>query len=145
MIGLSIVLAVTTALLRFVPDIALSRWVKTQLVERAATRLLRLERKDVLLVLVLVGMLFAGELVMMLGSADLVLAYAADLAVYGDTLIAVSTLAVVARLGSVTRVIMARLPRLGTEKSSRARRQRKPPRNLGSNDDNAGEPSLLAA
>ena len=145
MIEVSIVLTVTAVLLRLTPDIALSRWIRTHLVERAATRLMRLERKDVIFVFVLAGLLlFAGELVVTLGSADLLLGYAADLTIYGEAVIAVSTLAVVSRMKTAVRVISARLPRKIATTRRRARRQIRPPRATASNDDNLGELGLLA-
>ncbi|MFM5907028.1 MAG: hypothetical protein ACKOPO_05515, partial [Novosphingobium sp.] len=86
-------------LVKLCPLTPMSRWINTAIVAPACKWLIHRSRRDIINVFVLCGiLLFAGEVVMMLGSADLVFAYALDLSLYIDAIITVSVIGAASQL-----------------------------------------------
>ena len=144
-------IACSIALMKFAPDTLLSRQLRETLVERPARNLLSIRRAHVIYVLLMAGVLLVfSDMIMLLGSADLILAYAFDLSIYVDALLAVMTLAAAGRASAAAtplrrfvhrqwRAITRRLPR-------RVRNTRKANRCTGSaNDDDHRWGFALAA
>lgn len=131
-------------LLRWFPDLPVSRLLHRHLVERPVAALLDLERVQVLKLLLLVGLLLmAGDLVMLLGSSEMLLLYAADLALYVDALITVYTAATVARFRSVRTAILhpLRLMKGNRRRRSTSRAAARKP----ANDDSDSSGHRIAA
>ena len=134
-----------SVLIRAAPDLPLSRLLEEWLVRRPAEWLLRRTRRE-LIAWAIVAMLFAfaGEYVLVLGGPQMAIAFAADLAAYADAVIAVATLASVARVRLTTRWLArgVQLARSGRPRSRGPRRFRaRPP----ANDDADGSWKNIAA
>lgn len=124
------------ALLRSAPDTPFSRSIRASLVERPCRWWLKRTRREAIQLLVLAGLfLFAGEMVMMLGSAELVFAYALDLSIYIDAVLAASLLSASHQAGRVFRAATRLLPGRRRKPRYRARRPRKADCRKPANDD----------
>lgn len=130
LLGLAAVL-----LMRLCPDTELSRTLHRHLVQRPAALLVGLDRRQVLSLVIAAGLLLAaGDLVMALGSAEIVLGYAADLALYSDVVLAGLLLATASRIRiavssarpRMRRVASAGQPGVGRRATDRARRRAGP-------------------
>ncbi|MBD3728136.1 MAG: hypothetical protein IE933_00340 [Sphingomonadales bacterium] len=87
------------ALLRLWPDLPISRLLQRHLVERPVAALLDMNRLQLIkLALFAALMLTAGDLVLMLGSSEMLLLYAGDLALYVDAVMVAYTVAAAARI-----------------------------------------------
>lgn len=141
---LASVLLAIIALLRGAPDTPFSRTIRALLVERPCRWWLKRTRREAIQMLVLAGLfLFAGEMVMMLGSTDLVLAYALDLSIYIDAILAASILTVSHQVGRVFRGVTSLLPSRTAKPKPRERRLRKADCRKPANDEDG--PALKAA
>jgi hypothetical protein len=131
-----------TAVMSFLPDIPLARWLNKHLVERPARRLSRLRRHHLVYALLLIGMLYTvGELLPILGSVDVAMAMAWNASLYFDAVAVSFVVALAANLKAAMQVLRARsgLGR-GTSsrryRSARQRRIRSPrPSKTPDNDD----------
>ncbi|MFM5929339.1 MAG: hypothetical protein ACKOPQ_00340 [Novosphingobium sp.] len=129
-------------LLKLLPDASLSRSLRQTIVAPLANWLLNRSRRDVIYIFVLGGLLlFAGEVVLMLGSADLVYAYALDLALYFDAVIAASLIGAARHARAVVRTFGRLFP--VRRPKPRQRRTRSHTRHVPANDDDGQ--TLLAA
>lgn len=96
MIAGSLLLVIVT--MKLFPRVPVSRMLHQMLVEAPLAALATMSRRHMIFGLILVAMLFAGaELIMMLGSADVVMVLAWDVSLYVDAVIAAWALAAVAR------------------------------------------------
>jgi hypothetical protein len=107
-----------------------------------------MNRRHAIFVLILVGLLFfASDLLVMLGSADLVLGLAWDVSIYVDTLLAASALAAIARGRVAWRTLLVhalRRPRRPRPRSRRPVRSRRPAQNANDEDGSAWSFGLAA-
>jgi len=91
-------LLLVIATMKLFPAIPVSRLLHRTLVELPLHKLATLSRTHLIFGVVLLGMVFASaELIMLLGSADVVMVIAWDVSLYADALIAAWTLAAVTR------------------------------------------------
>lgn len=144
MTGYAMLLLVAVLLLRTAPELPLSRFLHEWLARRPAAWLLRRTRREVIAWSIATGLLmFGGEYVLVLGGPHAVLAFAADVAVYVDALIAVTTLASVVRTRAMAQWFAMRRLSGSRPRSKRATKRaalRKP-----SNDDEDRPALALAA
>ena len=117
------------------------RFLQKFVIERFCQWLSGLSRRQFLYAIIVVGMLLiAGELVVMLGSADLLFAYALDLSFYADAAIASAGLTAAARAARVVARLGPLKTGAGVRRVTRARRKRsaadrpKPKPSLNDND-----------
>lgn len=114
--------------MKLAPDIPVSRAMHRAFVEAPVEKLAKMDRRHLIFGVIALGMLFSfAELIMILGSSDLVMLMAWDVSLYVDAVIATWTVAAVtrvkgywhhvkARIGSVFR----RAPRSRAPRRSRA-------------------------
>lgn len=148
--AMTIFLLGLTLILRLCPDTLVARFLHEQLIEVPLARLARMRRQDVFYLILVAGLfLAASELMAMLGSVDLVLTLAADLAVYFDIVAIGLLVAVGSRIK--TAFLANRAPQWPQawkadssprKKSGRRRRSRKPSSN--DDDDRAGDNYIAA-
>ena len=119
------------AMMKLFPELPTSRTLHRALVEAPLDRLAKMGRRHLIYAAVLVGMMFAGaEMVMLLGSADLMMLMAWDVSLYVDALIATWTLSAVMRGKAAWRTLAAPFFRpLRRAPRSRRRIVRKPAAN----------------
>ena len=111
--------------MKLFPELPLSRLLHHALVEAPLRRLAGMGRRHLIYAAVLIVMSFtAGELVLLFGSADIVMLLAWDVSLYVDALIATWTLSAVARSKAAWRALAARLPRLRMARPRTPRRRR---------------------
>jgi hypothetical protein len=112
--------------MKLFPAVPASRFLHRMLVELPLQRLAVMDRRHLIFGVMLVGMLFASaELIMMLGSADVVMVMAWDVSLYVDALLAAWALAAVARSKAAWRAfadIMTRPLRTARRRTPRRRR-----------------------
>jgi hypothetical protein len=131
--------------MRLCPDTPTARYLHHHLAERPVAWFSRLDRRHLLFVLVAIGaLLLAGEMIGTLGSADLMLSWTWDLAVYVD---AVTLTAVVAAVAPVKPMMGIARSRLRTwlarsTRSHRIRRDRATPPRTGTADNDEDHPGL---
>ena len=131
-------LLAVTVLLRCCPKAPMACYLQNAVVARFCQWLDGLSRRHIIYAVIVVGLLLtAGELVAMLGSTDLLFAYALDLSFYADALIASAGLAAMARGARVALTLrksraarVFRRPQAARRRRSVAERaQAKPPVN----------------
>lgn len=139
-------------LMRLCPDTDLSRTLHRHLIERPAAWLARLDRRQILVLVIAAGLLLAaGDLVVALGSAEIVLGYAADLAIYSDVVLAGLLLAAASRVRIASSIVRSRMrarvyavrPRVGRVATQRARRLPRPS-GRAANDNEGGSERAFA-
>lgn len=134
------------AVMKLFPELPLSRLLHHHLVEAPMRALGTMRRRHLIYVLVLVVMsLSAGELVLLLGSADVVMLMAWDASLYVDALIAAWTMSALLRGKAVWRALVARVPRLKAARPRTPRRRRKEERKPANDTDEDGRDDALAA
>ena len=119
------------AMMKLFPQAPAARLLHEALVEAPLRGLAAMSRRHLIYGALLVTMLFAGaEMVVMLGSSDLVMLMAWDVLLYVDAVIAAWTIAAVARGKAIRQVLIGRLatPR------PRAPRRRTKGRKTAAND-----------
>ncbi|HEX4737638.1 MAG TPA: hypothetical protein VH331_08760 [Allosphingosinicella sp.] len=118
-------LITATLIMMLFPETPLARSLHRHLVEWPLARLAAMDRRHAIFALILIGLaLFGSELLVMLGSADLVVGLAWDVSIYADTLLAAAALAAVARSRLAWRALLVRpsRPRRPRARSRRALR-----------------------
>ncbi len=117
--GLLLLITVT---LRWWPETSAARWIQRMLVDATRARLATLERRHLILLVLIPIMLIAGaEMLAMLGSADLAMFVLLDMASYIDIVLTGVVVATATRTGASFRAVRRLvLPRRAT----RARRSR---------------------
>jgi hypothetical protein len=137
-----------TLVMRLFPETALARSLHRRLIEWPLTRLAALDRRHVILVFLVAGVvLFASDLVFMLGSSDLAVALAWDVSIYADALLAACALAAVARGKAAWRALLIRAvsrPRRPRVRSRRPVRAQRPTSNDSDEEGPAWSPALAA-
>jgi hypothetical protein len=104
------ILGLCIMVMRLCPGTPTARYLHHHCVARPVAWLGRLERRHLLFAMVTVGaLLLAGEMIGMLGSADLMLAWTWDLTVYFDAAAVTVVLARVARVTPVVAIARRRL------------------------------------
>lgn len=84
--------------MKLFPTLPVSRMLHVALVEAPLRQLAAMGRRHLIYAAVLVGLVFAGsEVILLLGSADMVMLLAWDVSLYIDAVIATWTLSIVAR------------------------------------------------
>lgn len=142
--GLAILIA------KLFPATPAGRWLHLMLVETPLAWASRIERKQIIFVLIL---LFAGHSLLMAAPLEFALIYAFDLSVYLDAVVAVGTLSVAnrARLAwttlkaTVARAVKPRTIRLGRASRPRTIRARVRKMPANQNDDGRAPVYLRAA
>lgn len=128
-------LALAMLIMKAFPETPTARALMLYLVELPLRMAGQIERKHIILLAII---LFAGQSLALIGSAELALAYAVDLSIYYDAVIATSLAAASARLKSAWLFVKTRFIRL-TGPLTRARRPRRPKtgdsRRRAANDD----------
>jgi hypothetical protein len=121
--GLLLLMILTMTLF---PEVPAARLLHRALVEAPLRALAAMSRRHLIYGAVLVAMLFAGaELIVMLGSTDLVMLMAWDVSLYVDAAIAAWTIATVARGKAAWQMLAARLiGRRGAPRPRAPRRRR---------------------
>lgn len=112
--------------MKLFPDLPVSRDLHRGLVELPLAKLAAMRRTHLIFALVLVGMLFtASELIMLLGSADLIMLIAWDVSLYVDAVIAAWTIAAVSRGKAAWQALVLTVTRPFRAARQRARRRRR--------------------
>jgi hypothetical protein len=130
-------LALAILVMRLFPETSLGRSLHFYLVELPLRLARRIERHHLILLVLLLG---AGQMFALAGSAELALAYAADLSIYYDALLTatfVSAAAFLKSAWSVGTAALGRLVRRSKMARPRSRRTRaeSPRRGTPANDD----------
>lgn len=85
-------------MMKLLPDLPFSRALHRAFVEVPLRRLAEMSRQHLIYAAVLIGLTFGGiELLLLLGSTEMLMLFAWDVSLYVDALIATWTLSVVAR------------------------------------------------
>ena len=133
------------AAMRLFPETAFAKMLHRWLVERPTRRLATLQRHQLIFLLIAIAMaLAAGEVIAVVGSADLALGLAWDLSIYFDA-VAVTAVVAVARYAGIT--VKACRARFFTSKRVvvAARERRSRPRSRPSPNANDDDPSRAVA
>jgi len=136
--------------MKLCPDIPIARAMHRAFVEVPFDRLATMDRRHIIFGVVALGMLFScAELIMLLGSSDLVMLMAWDLSLYVDAVIATWTVAAVTRVRRFWHHVKARIAALvrlpARPRTSRRRiTSARPPAN-DADDGGAGWSYALAA
>ena len=141
-------------IIRLFPELPVARTMHRYLAELPAIWIEKADRRHLIYLLISIGIvLFAGELVAMVGSLDLVLAFGWDLSLYLDILMAISALTARARIRGSLQSIRASLSwkrvrpnvsfRLG--RRARASRSRQSLRLQDNDDDEHAREVRIAA
>ena len=146
------ILLVLALFMRFGPDIPFRRMLNQHVVERPIAFLMAHERHYLIfLVIAPVMLLMGGEIVLLLGP-ELMLAYAADVALYIDVVVIGAASASWTRTQTSLSRLQLRFLRARTGRrksdggSPRARRsQHRPSKPSGANDDDGGRPDAAFA
>ncbi len=126
------------AMMKLFPELPTSRTLHRALVEEPLARIAAMGRRHLIYAAVLIGMMFAGaELVMLLGSADLMMLMAWDVSLYVDALIATWTLSAVMRGKAAWRALARRFLR-PLRRAPRSRRRRVVRRTAANDADDEG-------
>jgi len=121
--------------MKLFPDVPTSRLLHRALVEAPLRGLVAMSRRHLIYGLVLVAMLLAGaEMILMLGSTDLVMLMAWDVSLYVDAVIATWTIATVARGKAVWHALVARV----TPRPRAPRRRREASKTAANDADDGG-------
>jgi hypothetical protein len=124
-------LLIATLIMKLWPETRAAQWLHRTLVERPMAFLGGLERRHLILLIVLLSM---AQMVAVIGSMELVTLTAIDISFYVDAVITAWTIAALNRSRGTWTAIFARLPRLRGGRS-RQRRTRPAVRREASNDD----------
>jgi hypothetical protein len=132
-------LALLIALMKLFPETPLARTLHDAFVARPLALAGRLERKHIILVVIL---LCCGQTLALAGSAELAIAYAVDMSIYADAMIAGTLATATLRLRSLASACKARLGRLvmSSRPRPRSRRPKSATRSLPA-PSNDGEPA----
>ncbi len=136
LVGLLVAIIVT---LRCWPETAAARWIERTVIDATRARLAMLERRHIILLLLIPIMLVAGaEMLAMLGSTDLAMLVMLDMASYIDIVVTGAVVATATRIGAGVRAVRAVvLPRrAGRARRTRSARAPLPPAN--DDEDRAG-------
>lgn len=135
--------------MKLFPETPIARAMHRAFVERPLERLATMDRRHLIFGVIALGMLFTfTELIMLIGSTDLVMLMAWDVSIYVDAVIAAWTVAAVARLKGAWRYTLARI--LAPLRAARPRASRRriatarPPAN-DADEDGAFRTYALAA
>jgi hypothetical protein len=141
------VLLMVTMITRLFPETPLAHWLHRWFVERPLARLATMERRHAICAIVLIAVaLGASDLVLMLGSSDLVLAATWDFSLYVDTLIAAWTIAAVARGKTAWKTLLVQKIQRRGRPRARSRRSVRPRSSSTANDeDGPGRVMAIAA
>lgn len=144
--GLEIVALGLILTMRFFPDTAFARLLHVHLVERPMV----LERHHLLFLIITMAMLFAaGEIIAILGSADIALGMAWDISLYFDAVAVAAVVAATRHVRLAARFAQARLdPRSAFLPHQRRRERRRRNRSIiaaKGNDDEPGPAFAIAA
>ena len=125
------------ALLRWAPDIPLSRSLHRWVVEEPVRQLSEFDRTKLIFLIIVLALLVAGaETIVMLGSAELAMAFAWQVALYTDAMLVTLTAAALARARPVLTMLGVIGRSLLPRRASRApRRQRVTGERSSANDD----------
>lgn len=133
MVAGSVLLIILT--MKLFPKAPASRALHRALVEAPMRGLAAMERRHLIYGMILIAVLLAGtELIMMLGSTDLVMLMAWDVSLYVDAVIAAWTIATVARGKAAWQMLAARLTGRRGAPRPRAPRRRTEGRKTAAND-----------
>nr|WP_166174831.1 hypothetical protein [Altererythrobacter segetis] len=136
------VFIVTMLVMKLAPDSALGRWLSATLVERPLAKVAAMDRRQVIFLMILVGICLSAETVIAFGSFDLLSLYAWDLTVYLDTMVFVYALAAVARGRAAMRWLALRGSLLLRGRARlRMRRTRAAPHRPEDSADNDDDPA----
>ena len=141
------VLVAAMLVMKLLPHSPYGRFLNSTLVQRPLARLAEMDRRQVIFVMVLVGLtLFATDMVFLFGSYDLLALYAWDLTVYLDVTVIAFALATVARGRSTVRWLTVRASlALRRAPRPRARRSRADLSKQQDRVDNDDDPALAWA
>ena len=147
---MTVLLLGATLILRLCPETPLALFLRDQLVVRPLAWFANLRRHDIIYYIIVAGLLLsAGEMVAMLGSADLVLAFAADLALYFDIVAIGMIVALGSRLKVALQFIAARFESavriLKRTPGKRRRRERRSCKRACNDDDECDSSSIRFA
>ena len=139
-------LAFAILILRLFPETPFARSLHRMLVEAPLAFSKRIERRHIILIAIL---LLLGETLVLVGSAEIAIAYAIDLSLYADAMIGVTMAASALRLksawpharGAVLRLISRKARPRRRSVRTRPRAQQPP----SSSNDDEPVPALLAA
>lgn len=141
-------LALVICITKLFPDTALARSLHLYCVELPLEMARAIERKDIILIVII---LCSGEAFLMLGSAELAMAYAVNMSVYVDAVLATYIAALVARSAAAWAVCKARVMQLVRRiarprpRSRRTRSAIRPPKKPSNDDRPAWADLALAA
>ena len=127
---LTVLLAMSIAVLRLCPASPLGRVLQHLLVDRPIAWIGQAGRRELLFLMILTALLFAGETLLALGSAELVISFAWGLSTYLDAAIATSVIALASQARHAARLWRSRKTRgptrtrLGAVRRRRHRRRR---------------------
>lgn len=137
------------ALMRWMPDLPLARLLHRHMVEKPVVFLLSLSRVQVIKLALIAGLLLTmGDLVLMLGSADVLFVYAGELALYVDVVAMAILAASVTRVRTGVHWLALRFrPAKRSSRVNRRRRTRRKPTSVApaNDDDDRSGAALLAA
>jgi len=139
--------AISILIMAFFPKTPLARSLHRWLVEWPLDMAARMQRRHVLLILIL---LCAGQAIAMIGGTELAIAYAADMSIYADVVLLGYLASATTRLRSgwwiirstVTRAVA---PLCGRKPRSRRKRCAAPRRESAANDDGPARTNALRA
>lgn len=148
-VGFEILILAAIVAMRLFPESPLSQLLHLHLVVRPMDWFSKLERHHLLYAVLLIGMLFAaGEIIAVLGSADVALALAWDVSIYLDAVAVAAAIAVARQARIAIRLIRSKgssiVTRPAARRSGRERRDRAsstPP----ANDKDAPAPAFYCA
>jgi hypothetical protein len=132
--------------MKLFPAVPVSRLLHQMLVETPLRQLAAMSRRHLFFGVILLAMLFASaELIVMLGSADVVMVMAWDVSIYVDAVIAAWALAAVARSRAAWRALAGIVVRPLRTARRRAPRRRRAGTGTAANDaDDDGGPWAYA-
>jgi hypothetical protein len=134
--GLGLLIVLT---MKLFPEVPASRTLHRALVETPLRALAAMGRRHLIYGVVLVAMLFAGaEMILMLGSTDLVMLMAWDVSLYVDAVIATWTITTLARGKAVWQALVARVVGRRGATRPRAPRRRREGSKTAANDADGG-------
>lgn len=123
--------------MKLAPDIPISRAMHRAFVEIPVEKLAKMDRRHLILGVIALGMLFSfAELIMILGSSDLVMMMAWDVTLYMDAVIATWTVAAVTRVKGFWHYVKVRIGSV----FRRAPRPRAPRRSVATHRPVANDP-----
>lgn len=147
--GLEIVAVGLILAMRLFPETPFARSVHLHLVERPMAWLSKLERHQLVFFLIAVAMLLAaGEIIAIVGSADVALTLAWDLSLYFDAVAVAAVVAAARQIRIAVRLARARLgalpavPRMMRRSAREVRPHRRPSAPTSANDD---DPAVAVA